>query len=311
MSAQDVQVKVKLDTNEILIGDQIKYNIEISQPSGLELSLPVIIDTLIGKVEIISEFEADTLSEANDRLLIHKEFLITSFDTGFYQIPPYRVELKNEFGMKRYYSDYVAFTVSRVNITPPDSNEVIFDIIDPRKARVSAAEVFPWALLIVMTGVILYFVMRWYKNRDKTIPDEKQYMPGEPIHIIALRDLDKLEKKNLWQGGKVKKYYSALTEIIRTYIDRRYRISSLERTSAETLYQINKLGSVDSIPFERLRNILTNADLSKFAKYIPDLKTNEASIEQARSFIRETTKEEKAEPEDALEETGREEDENE
>ncbi|MCD4768695.1 MAG: hypothetical protein K8R35_00820, partial [Bacteroidales bacterium] len=124
--SQDIRIKSWVDTSSIFIGDQICFNVEIVQPESVRLNIPVITDTLISGIEIIEQFEPDTLSDNPGELQIIKKYLITGFDTGFYEIPPLFVEQKNSKGVERYYSDYIYLEIQRVNITPPDSTDVLF-----------------------------------------------------------------------------------------------------------------------------------------------------------------------------------------
>lgn len=287
--AQDVRVKAEVDSNNVFIGDHIRYSLVVEQPADIELSLTEYNDTLVENLEILSQSPVDTAITDNGRMVLKKDFLITSFDSGFYQIPPYRVSHKTEMGIKNYYSDYVPLKVNRVNIAPSDSTDVIFDIVSPEKVGYSAGEILPWVLLAiaVITGAILGY--KYLKRPKKTEEEEKSKIPDEPIHIITFRELDKLEKKELWQKGKVKEYYSRLTDILRFYLEIRYRIKALEMTSEEIINKLSGEG-IEKNNFESLKVILRNADLSKFARYSHDNKTNTGSMEATRSFVRDTYK---------------------
>ena len=125
--SQEVIVEAETDTSVIYIGDQVEYTVSIRQPSDIKLKVPVYNDTLSGNIEILSQSELDTVSLEDEVLQLIKTYRITSFDTGYYQIPPYYLEYETGQGKKRFYSDYVPLRVLRVNISPPDSTDVIFD----------------------------------------------------------------------------------------------------------------------------------------------------------------------------------------
>ena len=289
--SQDIRIKSWLDTSSIFIGDQICFNVEIVQPESVRLIMPEIIDTLISGIEILEQFEPDTLSDNSGGLQITNKYLITGFDTGFYEIPPLFVEQKNSKGVERYYSDYIYLEIQRVNIAPPDSTDVLFDIAGPRKAGLTPGEVLPWFLLLAVLAVAVWILLKYLRKKRVTL-DDHDNMPGEPIHIVAFRELDKLERRNLYSKGEIKLYYSLLTEIIRRYIDRRYLISSMEMTSLETLDALKSAGFNNHENFEDLSEILHTADMSKFAKFKPDEKTNIRSMAKARKFVKETYKRE-------------------
>ena len=294
LSAQEILVKSWVDSSRIFIGDQVFYNIEILQPSGVMLHVPVRQDTLIDRIEILSTSIADTSVLSDSQIKIIYRQLITSFDTGRYEIPPFYVEIRNEYGIQRFFSDYSLLEVLRVDIAPSDTTDVIFDIIGPRKAPLTAGELLPWILLAILVVLVAYRTYKYFINREKKIGDDRSLMPSEPIHIIALRELDKLEKLKLWQKGEIKEHYSVLTETVRRYLDMRYLISSMETTSSETMEALKEIGFDKQEMRELLEKLFLNADLSKFAKYVPDNEYNSMSIDLARHFVKETFRQDDA-----------------
>ncbi len=107
----------------------------------------------------------------------------------------------------------------------------------------------------------------------------------EPAHVIAFRELEKLKNEKLWQNGETKKYYIRLTEIIRQYLENRFGVNSLELTTSETLEALVKTGFKKDESFNKLRSVLTGADLVKFAKYKPDPTENESVFSNSYDFV--------------------------
>jgi hypothetical protein len=68
-------------------------------------------------------------------------------------------------------------------------------------------------------------------QKEKEVPVDEKFLL--PPHVWALKELDKLNQKKLWQSGEVKSYYSELTDIARTYIELRYKIPAMEKTTDE------------------------------------------------------------------------------
>lgn len=286
LNAQDVNIRSWLDTSRIYIGDQINYNIEIEHPADIELRLPLYKDTLIGGIEIISVAGPDT-SIVDNISTISLSYLITCFDTGTYEIEPAKVESINKSGYKRDYSDYSHLEVVRVGITPSDSTDVIFDIIGPRKAGVTIMEIVPWVLLAIALSLLTWFLLRYFKKQDKEEPEDKGSLPEEPYHIIAFRELDKLEREELWQKSKHKHYYSRLTETLRTYIDSQFGIGCMEMTSSETLSELRQVTAIGKEHYAKIESLLRLADLSKFAKFKASEEDNTNAMADARYFVKE------------------------
>ncbi len=123
----------------------------ISHPT-LSLTLPVFKDTLCKNIEIISGPKIDSIASQNGRIKIIQKYLITSFDSGRYQVKPVFAEAKNAGGLKRFYSDYSMLEVMRVKIAPADTTAKIFDIIEPYSSPITIGEVLPWFLIAAISG---------------------------------------------------------------------------------------------------------------------------------------------------------------
>jgi hypothetical protein len=134
---QDVTVAASFDTSKIYIGDQIKFKITVDQPTGISTIIPLFKDSLVNNIEILSGPVIDTISKRDGRVVIEHDYLITSFYSGNYQLPPVYAEIKTDDEVKRFYSDYSFLEVMRTSIAPADS-AAIFDIIAPYKAPITA-----------------------------------------------------------------------------------------------------------------------------------------------------------------------------
>lgn len=282
---QDVNIKSSFDSSRIYIGDQIKYTITIDKPSNLKITIPVFKDTLCKNIEIVSGPRIDSISNQKGRIKIIQKYLITSFDSGRYQVRPVFAEVKNEGGIKRFYSDYSILEVMRVKIAPPDTTAKIFDIIKPYNAPLTIGEVLPWILIISLAGIITWYAIRFFRKFKKSGTVVETYIPPEPAHVIALRELERLKNDELWQKGETKRYYTTLTEILRQYLENRFRVFSLELTTSETLEALVKTGFKKNGSYNDLRVVLTGADLVKFAKHNPLPSENESHFQNSWNFV--------------------------
>jgi uncharacterized repeat protein (TIGR01451 family) len=289
-TGQEVKVTSSFDSTKIYIGDQIKYTVTLEKPSDLKLKLPVLKDTISRNIVIVSGPGVDSVTTPDGRIRITQKYLITSFDSGRYQVKPVFVEAKNEGGIKRYYSDYSMLEVLRVKIAPADTTAKIFDIVAPYKSPLTLGEVLPWLLLAVLAGLLTWAVIRYIRNHKKSETADEIFIPSDPAHIIAFRELERLKSEELWQKGETKKYYTRLTEILRQYLENRFKVYSLELTTAETLDALIKTGFKKNGSYDDLKSVLTGADLVKFAKYNPVATENESHFQTSWNFVM-TTKE--------------------
>lgn len=282
---QEVNVTSSFDTSGIYIGDQIKFSITVDQPSGLRLILPNLKDTICKNIEIISGPNVDTSAIKDGRIKITEKYLITSFDSGFYQVPPVFAEMKNENGLKRFYSDYSQLKVMRIKIAPADTTEKIYDIIKPYRAPLTIGEVLPWLLLASLLVILVLITIKLLRRIKKSKSGVEIVIDPDPAHVIAFRELEKLKEEKLWQKGEIKNYYTRLTEILRQYLENRYKVFSLELTTPETLDALVQTGFKKNGLYNKLRIVLTGADLVKFAKYNPEPTENESHFQNSWDFV--------------------------
>jgi hypothetical protein len=288
LSGQDVTVTSAFDTSRIYLGDQINYTVTVEQPSNLVLSLKSLKDTLCKNIEILNGPVTDTTILDGNRLRFISRYLITSFDSGYYQVPPAYAEIEKDNGIRRFYSNYSFLEVMRVKIAPTDTSAKIFDIIEPYRAPVTIGEILPWVLLAALVAALLWGAIILFRRFRKSKKEPEEIINPDPAHVIAFRELEKLKEEELWQKGEVKLYYSRLTEIVRQYLENRFGVFSLEMTTSETLEALYKTGFRKDDRYNKLKTILNGSDLVKFAKYKPEASENEQHYHDSWQFVEDT-----------------------
>lgn len=292
--AQEVQVRSALERDTILIGDQILYRIDVAQPQNINISFPSFKDTITGHIEIIRTIERDTTLIQDDFIQVRQDYLITSFDSGFYEIPSQKLNILEENNKIDIFTDPAYL---RVLTMPLDTTQAIFDIKLPYGEPITLAEVLPYILAFLLLAVGIFFLIRFIRNLRNKRRGIVRKKPSEPAHIVALRELDKLKADKLWQNNKVKGYYTRLTDIIRSYLEGRFDVHAMEHTSDEILEELKQSGFNDNRLFKKLKDTLIMSDLVKFAKLKPLPQDNETCILDAYIFINETKPVEKLEAE--------------
>ncbi len=286
VTAQDISVKASLDSTSLLIGGQMNLTLEVLQPQGAQVQFPTFTDTLTRSVEIVNVADADTSLTDNERSRIIRQLTITSFDSGYHLIPALPFLVKNQSGG----SDTLRTNSLglEVLLVPVDTSQAIKPIKGPVDMPYTLQDALPWILGSLLVAAILAGLFFYFKKRKKPEEVVVRAAPKEAPHVIAFRALDQLKEEHLWQAGELKAYYSRLTDIVREYIEHRYQIHTLERTSDEILTSIQNAGLQQNMPFESLRQMLHQADLVKFAKGKPQPEDNARSLDQAYDFVKQT-----------------------
>jgi len=234
-------------------------------------------------ITLVSSFDIDSAKAGDEDLMMQQKHLITAFDSGLYYIPPYPFVIHGKGNPDTIFSSPNYLEVHSV---PIDTTGTIRDIKDIYKAPVSFGEVYPYILLIVLITLVTGSLIYYFRRRKQNKPVFKREKPPEPAHILALRDLDRLNAQKLWQQQKTKEYYSRLSVIIRTYIERRFGIMAMEQTTIEILDDFHRWFSDEDINYDILSKLLGLADLVKFAKEEPLPDENLTHMDNAYNFVK-------------------------
>jgi len=282
--AQPPVIKASMDSAQIMIGEQTRLHLEIAANKNSSLQLPFIPDTLMRDVEVLAISQPDTTDLGNNRMQIRYDYLITSFDSALYLLPPFKVIA----GTDTFYSNQLALKVSTLPVDTESGN--FYDIKDVWKPPFVLSDyvlvfwiIFGICLLILLA---LYLIFR-KKKKLPLLPFLKPDEPLLPPHVRALQALDTIKSEKLWQQGREKEYHSQLTDVIRNYIDDRFGINAMEMTSGEILQMIQAESEADPV-FAQLKQMLIVSDLAKFAKYRPLPDENELSLMYAYLFVNST-----------------------
>ena len=143
------------------------------------------------------------------------------------------------------------------------------------------------ALALVLLLAAAYALKRYLESRGKRLGDLFRPSPPQPPHVVAIKALEALHHQKLWQNNKHKQYYSALTDILRTYIAARWGFGAMEMTSDEIIDAVRPLDLPRKSAME-LTALLREADLVKFAKATPEAARNEEAYQWAYYFVEET-----------------------
>ncbi len=275
-SLASVGQTVVADSVKFPIGSKINLTIDLPFNQSEQVKWPQLRDTITKSIEILSKSDIDTVTiEATNKKILRQIVGITSFDTGFIVLPPFKFEIS-----KQGTSPAIAATeplllqVYKLKIDPKAD---IRDIKPIYKAPITFKEILPWIALALAIGLITYAILYFMKRR-KTEP-AMQPVPKVkvPAWEIALKKLDKLKSEQLWEKGNVKEYYTQLTDILREYFELTYNVNASEMTSTEIQEAIAPHVNDDKV-MTPLRNVLFLSDMAKFAKAQPGNYENEQSI---------------------------------
>jgi hypothetical protein len=276
----------------------VKYN---STQCVLKIDWPSFFDTITGKLEIVSKSSIDsTIPDKNNPAIVqqHQQFIITAFDSGYYAIPPFKFFINGDTANPQL----TEALLLEVHTVPTDTSEAkLKDIKAPFEEPFDWKWYLPhayWTLgILAVLALIIYIIYRYTRKKPVVVEPEK---PKVPPHITALEALEKIKAEAVWKEGKVKEYYSSISDTVRLYIEGRFNVNALELTTDE-IVRAFRSQVVDSASKEKLAQLLVLSDFVKFAKQIPIEQEHTLALQNAFDFVNGTKREEEIKIEEPTE----------
>ena len=268
--------------------------------------------------ELIEDYPIDTLEVDGRSLRLRKRYLLATMETGKIPMRPTLLYFdKNRETPDTLYAEEMLFlnvkSYEELDTTlflrPDPMSQQGFGV-DTDKAMtllkdegINTQKNLPFifgeirdyviysAIAIIVLALMLYLLLpvlkRYIAQRGEVVKPK----PKMPPHIVAIKALEELKNRKLCENGKHKSYYTSLVSILKVYIDGRWDISVLDKTSAETMVALRDV----ELPRECRSNliaILETADFVKFAKVVPEAETNDELFIKAYYFVENTKAEE-------------------
>lgn len=276
--AQDAGLSARTDSSHYRMGDWINLYVDGTVSASVDTIAPAVKDS-IGGFQILHIGRNGEKPSWTLRLM--------TIDTGSIFIPPipFDYRIKGDTAVHRVFSNAIALNVSGVTV---DAKGDIKDIKGPLSAPWEFADFIPYLIVLVLLGAAAY---GYYYYRRKQKEKLAAYVPPKPKiapHTAALFALRELEDKKLWQNGKVKEYYSEVTGIIRLFFEGRWNFIALELTTDEILQHMKGIPEAGQA-WKEMQSFFVNADLVKFAKYMPAPEDNENELRWAYEIVRAMT----------------------
>jgi len=251
-------VEATIDTTNIRIGEQFQLKISVA-----EIQNVIIPKIQLKGLEVIDSTRIDTIKNS-----LIRRYILTGFDSGAFYIPQQQIFVKNQ----AFLTDSLLVNVATIAIDTTKVKKFPIKTIKKEPYTFDDFKIYIYLILAILA--IIGFWIYWFVVRKrKETEDAPTYRTLPPYEEAILR-LTELDEKLLWQNNKVKEYYSELTEIVRGYIERELKVPALEKTTDEVLEMIKDFKSADTIEtsketIDRLKDLLREADLVKFAKSKP------------------------------------------
>ncbi len=263
--AQAPLIKSSVDRNEILIGEQIKYRVEISFPINKYRLQWFATPEEFNHFEMVEKDELDstTINEINS---FGQTMILTNFDSGRQYIPSMPLQLEEIEGGKSFtmYTDSILINVMH---SPLDSIQPFHDIKSIIEIK-DGWEWWVWALIIaggILLIILIIFLLKKFKKKKST---EEIFASKLSPYDEALQSLSALEKEQLLEKQGEKEFHTRLSNIFKRYLSRKLKVNKMHLTTGDVLIEMTPM-DISKSSIEKLATALRMGNAVKFAKYIP------------------------------------------
>jgi hypothetical protein len=280
---QLVNVNANVDKARATIGDKINYKIIVDFPEGIEVFFPETKEK-VGDLTV-KDFAVNDIEKEQGRTIREHNYILETYKAGSYIIPAfdikYKEKLKNEVEVAKTPEIFIEIATTLDadasdvrDITPPVA-------LDKNYFRLYIIIAIVLGVLALVAIVVHYVYNR--KNRETE-------SIAEPLsaHQIAYNELESLRAMDLITKGQIKEYYYSLSNIVRHYIENRFKLMAPERTTEEFLAEMMVTTRLTEDHKKLVGDFLEHCDMVKFASYGPDRREIENSLNSAKKLVDET-----------------------
>ncbi|MFZ1836702.1 MAG: hypothetical protein WAU22_08745, partial [Segatella copri] len=239
--AQAQQVEQRIDSLQILIGQQTVLHLKASVKQGDKVQLPSFKpqQQITPGVEVVEQSKGDTSHIGDDRMVVSRDYTLTSFDEKVYVIPALNVKVNG----KNCHGNQLALKVLTVPVDTVHPNQ-FYPPKDVQDNPFSWSEWSPlfWLslLLLILCGAWLYLRNRLKNN--KPIITHIRIVKRVPAHEKALNQINVIKQQHVENQETQKAYYTQLTNTLREYIVSRFGFNAMEMTSMEIIERLREAG---------------------------------------------------------------------
>jgi len=260
VETDDILVKAEVDKAFLTIGDPVTYTVTVEHSPNIHIlsSIPSPASDIleVKKIEDINKTQ-------KKKIITGRKFVLTTFKLGEFVLDPitiqYRMEGKPE---KSIQTNKLYLTVK--SIGGGDAAEDIRDVKTVVPFLLRMGKIL-WTLVILVLLVAGYLLFRAFQKKKILAPPEPPPLTPEEE---ALLHLGELFESDLLKRGLIKFYYLRLSEILRVYFERRYKVFAVESTTFEILRALRPL-HLETTLYQKIQYVLESSDLAKFAKWVP------------------------------------------
>lgn len=283
------------------IGDLITIRLQATYSADFKVAIPELSDQW-GPFEVQSQNLTEPSQNSDGSLTVIREATVILWAPGEHETPEF--EINYEDGDE----NINVLRVTPISISIESvlaEGELEKQDLKPQ-ASLPKPAIWHWVLIGILAAIVViiiaWFLLHQWRKRRSSETEVLEVIDTRLPEEIAYEELDRITLLDLPARGEYKHHYELVTNCVRSYLERIYKIPAMESTTGEIMSSLRSLRlsqmSKDIIP--SLRSLLDESDLVKFAKLDPSIERARDTVAQARSIV-DITKPDREKLDDRLE----------
>jgi hypothetical protein len=286
-----VHAELQVPDGQFTVGDPIPLTLVVSHPADYQVIPPTLGDNL-GKLIIRGQTPLETIRNVDGTATTTQTIDTRLFAPGEFEIPALAINISDGAGNLTT----VQTPLTKVSIASV-LNEADTELRDIKpQAELPYMNSMPW--IVAATAASLLIVVGYLIWRRKQKRIALSQLDNRLPHEVVLDELNRVQGLRLPDEGRFKEHYTLISDVMREYAERIFKLPVVERTTIEVEISLKAI-EVDTGLAKSFIDILDESDMVKFAKVIPSIDRAYLFIERSRQFV-DSTKSEPTE-EDELE----------
>ena len=276
-SATPAQMTATVDHGSLSPGDTLRYTLEIEHNPEVSVQVDEPSEQLGGLVLVDQGHDPERVVGPGGRLRERRWYSLRADSAGAYALRSPQASYRSQTGA----------------LVPLAAQEVLVQVGGAAPGEladikpINQVAYWPRWLWVAGGAVVLALlaaaVWWWLKHRKRNAA-----LPPMQAHEVAFAALDRLRRTNFEDDEAVRRYYFALSEVLRNYVEARFRINATDLTSEELLARLPTLVGLADAQQLILRRFMNLTDPVKYANETPGGPEIAQCYELALSFVEAT-----------------------
>ncbi len=284
-AAWPASARLTLDPVKAHIGDAIRARVTVTTGPGETVDVsPLPVEW--GPAQVLGGAWEPAASGSPTRVW---SGTIAAYQLGTVTVPPVVVPIMKDGAPSSVATESVSLSIEGT-LPAETKGEKTPDLIDLKPPASIPPDYGPLKAALIAFGALLAVALAvWWLWRRYAAKLAAVRAPADPFrrlppHVWVYEELEKLLARRLAEEGRIGLFYDELTRIVKQYLEGRYRVDLLERTTSEVPGALQDAGAPADAGF-LARTLLESGDRVKFARLDAGPADCRAAVEEAYRLV--------------------------